>query len=722
MGDSGGPQLCCFEPISASAYASVSSDNRIKVWDTASGNLRQQYVEPRHLSKKYTCIAWHRSAKARRDTARNTKLIDLGLLALGTTKGSVTVWNLRRGAVLRSLGEGEGLPEVTSVAFSLDGSSLYASSGAKEVIEWSLETGAETRRLRGNKHGSSQVQLHPGGLSMAVASSVIKVIDLSTGKRQRKLSPGHSGTVRTLRFSVDGRYLASNNAGSRFVNLFDVGSSSGVEGPVVTLSLPAPPLFLDLHASGGMGAGGGGEVVLTLMAGMDSGEVEVIRARHTIGETDPSAVPPVSKCRLRGSSSSSHPNPIPGSQNVVANQGYLSLDRPGVMILALGSAGSKAPEFREIAFQDHTGALLPSASAVADGDSERNNATSTNGDSSRAPTLTLKDSQAQVHVVGPGEMGIPGVERDLAGDVGVRRAVKKRRREGEEEEGANETLHQEDHREEGEEEQDFHGMTIAERLEALSEAFDKVEEVADSCRGEGEGDLAMLGAAAQEGGRAVGGELSVVPRAESLSTVLSQALQSGDENLLEQVLGTGDQGVIEATVERLPSSKVVPFLLRVVAKFEKRPHRAGSLGRWIRAVLSSHMGFLVSIPSLADKLALLHQLVDRRVAFFPNLLQLNGRLDLLLAKAKAAGEVGLGRGGRAEEVFEAEAVYKEGEEDSEGEESYVESEEPEDTEGDEEDHGEGSGIANGVQGMEEEDGEEEDSSDEDNEDEGQEEG
>lgn len=44
--------------------------------------------------------------------------------------------------------QGEGLPSVTSVAFSADGGKLYASSGGKEVIEWDLETGAVARRLK----------------------------------------------------------------------------------------------------------------------------------------------------------------------------------------------------------------------------------------------------------------------------------------------------------------------------------------------------------------------------------------------------------------------------------------------------------------------------------------------------------------------------------------------------------------------------------------------
>lgn len=112
-------------------------------------------------------------------------------------------------------------------------------------------------------------------------------------------------------------------------------------------------------------------------------------------------------------------------------------------------------------------------------------------------------------------------------------------------------------------------------------------------------------------------------------------------------------------------SPVSPFFFRVVAKLEKRPNRAAALGRWIRALLSCHLGYLVSVPGLPDKLALLQQLIDRRVASFPRLLQLHGRLDLLLARAKAEKGMKRGSGGRA--MDRPEAVYKEDDEDDEEE-------------------------------------------------------
>lgn len=98
----------------------------------------------------------------------------------------------------------------------------------------------------------------------------------------------------------------------------------------------------------------------------------------------------------------------------------------------------------------------------------------------------------------------------------------------------------------------------------------------------------------------------------------------------------------------------------MVGKLEKSPNRATSLGKWIRTILSCHLGYLASVPGLPEKLALLHQLIDRRVASFPKLLQLHGRLDLLLARAKAEGRSGRRESARA--MDEPEVVYREEEE------------------------------------------------------------
>lgn len=156
---------------------------------------------------------------------------------------------------------------------------------------------------------------------------------------------------------------------------------------------------------------------------------------------------------------------------------------------------------------------------------------------------------APAHVVGPGELGIRGLEQDHAAlemddgdDVeggggkldGDGRALK--RLKAEEKEGGSAAA----------------ALSIAERLEALSEEIGMAGRNHADSPWMDKDSSAVVEAAGPEG----------QPLVQSLSTVLTQALQSGDEALLEKCLGVGDEEVMEATVEKLPTSKVLPFLLR----------------------------------------------------------------------------------------------------------------------------------------------------------------
>ncbi len=64
----------------------------------------------------------------------------MGLVAMGMSDGSVSVWDLQRGVVSCRLGRGaSGAAALTDVAFAGDGRSLFTSSSDKHVTEWDLE-------------------------------------------------------------------------------------------------------------------------------------------------------------------------------------------------------------------------------------------------------------------------------------------------------------------------------------------------------------------------------------------------------------------------------------------------------------------------------------------------------------------------------------------------------------------------------------------------------
>ncbi|CAN0043581.1 unnamed protein product, partial [Ectocarpus sp. 13 AM-2016] len=347
------------------------------------------------LAKQYTCIAWHRpsSKKSKRGSSGASKSSSLGMIALGTDKGSVSVWDLKRGALAYSLGEGEGFPSITSVAFSADGSSLFTASSGKEVVEWNVETGTVARKLKGIKHGATKICLHPAGKILAIASSAIRLLDLTTGKTARKLSAGHAGSVRLLSFSADGRYLASSASSARFVNVFDVAASEVPPSePVCTLGFAATPAFLSLHTASP--TGGGGEASndqVTVVAGFDTGGVSVMRTRR---QSDGKGGA-VSKLDIRGAAGGPSSSPS-------ALHGRLSSERPSsAILLATGSAAS--PGFAEASFEDEAGSLLSSSSVAAAGG---------HADGDEGEEEGTGDKGGPAHVVGPGELGIRGVEKD----------------------------------------------------------------------------------------------------------------------------------------------------------------------------------------------------------------------------------------------------------------------------------------------------------------------
>jgi U3 small nucleolar RNA-associated protein 5 len=122
------------------------------------------------------------------------------------------------------------------------------------------------------------------------------------------------------------------------------------------------------------------------------------------------------------------------------------------------------------------------------------------------------------------------------------------------------------------------------------------------------------------------------PRAGSLAHMLAQALHSNDKSLLEDCLNNTNEGTVRNTVMRLPPTLAVRFLTDVVGRLEAKPSRGVTLMVWIRAVLLIHSSYLMTVPDLPNILSGLYNLIDARLAVFPQLLKLSGRLDLLLSQ------------------------------------------------------------------------------------------
>ena len=116
----------------------------------------------------------------------------------------------------------------------------------------------------------------------------------------------------------------------------------------------------------------------------------------------------------------------------------------------------------------------------------------------------------------------------------------------------------------------------------------------------------------------------------SLQTVLSQALHSQDDNLIEYCINGANLSLIHKTIERLPIEYLIPLLSLLITKIHDKPKRAAHLLLWISAILKYHMTFLMNSQYSQVILSPLIQILKKRLNNFSSLLQLNGKISLIM--------------------------------------------------------------------------------------------
>jgi hypothetical protein len=116
---------------------------------------------------------------------------------------------------------------------------------------------------------------------------------------------------------------------------------------------------------------------------------------------------------------------------------------------------------------------------------------------------------------------------------------------------------------------------------------------------------------------------------ESLSNLLEQSLQSGDDTMLELSLTCRDKQIIQRSLEQLEPNLVSTLLTKLTTRLASKPNRAGDLALWIQLILTC--GKIRHVEQLRPLRNLLHE----RVTSFPHLLKLQGRLSVLQASSSS---------------------------------------------------------------------------------------
>lgn len=164
---------------------------------------------------------------------------------------------------------------------------------------------------------------------------------------------------------------------------------------------------------------------------------------------------------------------------------------------------------------------------------------------------------------------------------------------------------------------DAHNMTIADRLAMLKEALDEDAEGVDDDDDEEE-DVDFVASDKTT--------FKFKPKTattESLKELLSQALQSSDDNLLELALMVRDANIIATTLKEMDGELLVILLGKLTSRLASSPLRAESLSVWISHCLKRGTFH-------PEHLAVLRNLLYERIESFSDLLRLEGRLSMMV--------------------------------------------------------------------------------------------
>ena len=161
-----------------------------------------------------------------------------GQTLVSASFGTIRIWNVRTGRLVRTLNPVHSKKSVNTLAVSPDSSILASGGSDNNLILWDLKTGRRMRTIPAHKAAVNSIAFSNDGQTIASGSDdkTVRLWNVRTGSRLLTLI-GHAGAVNAIALSRDGQTLASGGE-DKTVRLWNLGTGevrriiTGHAGPV----------------------------------------------------------------------------------------------------------------------------------------------------------------------------------------------------------------------------------------------------------------------------------------------------------------------------------------------------------------------------------------------------------------------------------------------------------------------------------------------------------
>ncbi|KAF8041623.1 hypothetical protein BT93_A0276 [Corymbia citriodora subsp. variegata] len=246
--------LTAFSP-SSQFFAISSGDGRIKIWDTLKGQIQTEFVDiaandptDRFMKPDRGHLSVDYTCMKWLDLGKKRKRKHGGsLIVLGTGGGDVLALDVASGELRWRISDCHP-GGVTAISFSEKGSRVYTGGADGMICEIDPMTGNSFKRFKTSTKAISAISVSSDGSVLASASAQVKIYSCSDHKKIQKFS-GHPGAVRSVIFTNDGKYVISCAAGERYIAVWLVDGSK-THSASCTLSMEHPAVYLDSRCIG----------------------------------------------------------------------------------------------------------------------------------------------------------------------------------------------------------------------------------------------------------------------------------------------------------------------------------------------------------------------------------------------------------------------------------------------------------------------------------------
>jgi WD40 repeat protein len=241
-------------PDDTKKYSTVTRASLLHVWDAETGKHLHSPIEAK-WSMRLPTTTYKKIGNIHRSDPKFVVNRQATVAISHTADGTLTVWDLKRGAPLRTLRDAGHSTRPEHLAFRADGRQFATASTDGEVVLWDVESGRALRTLERAAHVNA-IRIRPKSNELVgVGHGLIYVWNVETGELLRTFE--RKGNLFAVECHPDGRRIAVADYWSESVSLIDIESGETVRdlrGAGVGLAFhPDGTSLLTLYTNGAVG-------------------------------------------------------------------------------------------------------------------------------------------------------------------------------------------------------------------------------------------------------------------------------------------------------------------------------------------------------------------------------------------------------------------------------------------------------------------------------------